>query len=757
MNTRKALLPLHASGTRLPVLASAILLAIQAPDLLAAQATEEEAVLPKLTVTAQKRVEQAQDVAVTLTPLTGKDLQERGITNINQLQYQTPNLEIDPTYGSDQTQFRIRGVGLRDYATNNTSTVGVYVDEVAYPFTVQTQGLLFDLDRVEILRGPQGTLYGRNSTGGAVNFITRKPTRAPEAEVKVGYGSNDYKTLEGFVSGPLTDTLRGRLSYAGKDGGAWQENRVTGQKLGDKDINAFRGQLEWDASDALRFNLIANYGRDQSDSRGARLYQGLLPRNISGQTNYASIAPDRRQHYTGWGVSPGFAAATGLSLDDKPHRDNTSKGISLTTDWALDDHLSVTSITAYNRLDRNEYIDWDGSAIAQSDEFFDTVIKVFSQELRLASEGNGPLDWVVGGYYARERLDEQFFSDFSEYRGLGNIYLTEYGQRAETISLFGQGRYALADDWTLVFGVRQEHERRTLNDYVTGYLNDRAPALDQSLRSDETSAKLGLEWRPAVGHLLYASISRGVKSGGFTTYNTNATLASSLTEPFQPEKLLAYEIGFKSDLTQALRLNGAAFFYDYRDQQYQSQVWINQDVGNVGRLINIPRSEIWGAELELQWQPLANLNISQYIGFKAGRYQDFQGLDSSATAANGYAFPVYNNFDNDNLTNFPETSYGGALRYNRVLGPLEWTGSFDYAYHDTLNSSTTGRSTNHYWLANARLAAAPLGGNWELALYARNLFDKEYDLYKGSFLSNAQMAHSGEPRNFGVEATYRFF
>ncbi|MCY1282929.1 Pesticin receptor [compost metagenome] len=756
MSQQLNLSPLHPSGSRLLALASAVLLWAQAPDALAVESSDEPT-LPQLTVTAQKRKEQAQDVAVALTPLSGKDLEERGIDNINQLQYTTPNLEIDPVYGSDQTQFRIRGVGLRDYASNNSSTVGVYVDEVAYPFPVQTQGLLFDLERVEVLRGPQGTLYGRNSTGGAVNFITRKPTAEPEAEIKAGYGSNDYKTLEGFLSGPLNDALRGRLSFAGKDGGAWQKNRDTGQKLGDQDVQAFRGQLEWDASETLRLNLSAHHGRDESDSRGARLYQGLVPRNIAGLTNYSTIPPDSRHDLTGWGLKPDFARATGLSVGDKPGRDNTNKGLSLTADYSLNDHLTLTSISAYNQLQRKEYIDWDGSEIAQSDEFFDTDIKVFSQELRLASEGNGPLDWVLGGYYAKEKLDEKFYSDFTEYRGLGVIYLTEYNQKAETYSLFGQGRYALADDWTLVFGLRQEHEERSLNDYVTGALAARTSPLDEQLNTDETSAKLGLEWRPAAGHLIYASISRGVKSGGFTTYNTSATLAPSLIEPFKPEKLLAYEIGFKSDLTQALRLNGAVFYYDYRDQQYQSQVWISQAVGNVGKLVNIPRSEIWGAELELQWQPLPGLTISQYAGYKEGRYKEFEGLDSAATIAAGYAYPVYTDFSGDKLTNFPESSYGGAFRYSRPLGPLLWTASFDYAYHDTLVNSDPLRSTNHYWLANARLAAAPLGGDWEAALYARNLFDREYDLYKGSFLSNAQMAHSGEPRNVGVELTYRFF
>jgi len=717
---------------------------------------EQENALPRVVVTAQRREEAAQDVAVALSTLSSRELENRGITNINQLQYQVPNLEIDPVYGSEQTQFRIRGVGLRDYATNNTSTVGVYIDEVAYPFSVQSQGLLFDLERVEVLRGPQGTLYGRNSTGGAVNFISRGPTNTFEAEVKGSYGSNSYKTLEGFVSGPITDTLRGRLAVAGKDGGAWQKHRDTGEKLGDKDIAAFRGQLEWDASDELRFNLRAHLGRDRSDSRGARLYQGLEPRNIDGQTSYPSIPIDSGHHHTGWNLRPEFAAVTGLSVGDKPHRDNTNRGLSLTADWALNDHLSLTSISAYNTLDRQEYIDWDGSHIAQSDEFFNTDIKVFSQEVRLASEGNGRLDWVAGGYYGRERLDEQFFSDFTEYRGLGNIYLTEYQQKAWTGSLFGQGRYALADAWTLVFGVRREHEKRYLNDYVTGYINARTSPLDASLDSKETSAKLAIEWRPTDGHLLYASISRGVKSGGFTTYNTNAALAPSLIEPFKPEKLLAYEIGFKSDLSQSLRLNGAVFYYDYRDQQFQSQVWINPDVGNVGKLVNIPKSEIWGAELELQWQPLAGLTINQYAGYKEGRYRDFQGLDSAATSAVGFAYPIYTDFSGDKLTNFPETSYGGAFSYSRPFAGFAWTAHLDYAYHDTLVNSNPLRSTNHYWLANARFALAPASDKWEVGVYVRNLFDREYDLYKGSFLSNAQMAHSGEPRTLGLETRYRF-
>lgn len=746
-----------ARSIHLLALTSSTLLGLQVSHALAATEQAEEApLLPKLTVTAQRREEQAQDVAVALTPLTGKDLEERGVTNINQLQYSVPNLEVDPSYGSSQTLFRIRGIGLRDYATNNTSTVGVYIDEVAYPFPVQSQGLLFDLDRVEVLRGPQGTLYGRNSTGGAINFISRRPTKAFEGEIKAGYASNSLKTLQGFVSGPFSDTLRGRLAFSGEEGGAWQKNRDTGQKLGDKDIGALRAQLEWDARDDLRFNLNLHHTRDKSESRGARLYQGLVP-NATNGSGYATIPVDRKHNYTGWSLTPEFAAITGLKVGDKPHRDNDSNGFSLAANWDIDDHLTLTSISAYNTLKRREFIDWDGSVIPQSDEYFKTDIDVLSQEIRLASQDNQRFNWVVGGYFSKEKLDEQFFSDFSANLGYGT--LTQYQQNAEGYSLFGQGSYALTPTLNLVFGLRREHETRELEDFSTRRIVNGAliaPTFDngdRSLKSRETSARLALEYRPRTDHLVYASISRGVKSGGFTAYNS--TYAEQI-DPVDPEKLLAYEVGFKSDLSRSLRLNGALFYYDYRDQQFQSQVWISQQVGNVGRLVNIPESEIWGAELELQWQPLAGLTIRQNAGYKEGRYKKYYGLNSSATRANGFAFPVYDDFSGDKLTNFPETSYGGSLRYSRPAAGFEWTAFFDYAYHDTLVNSDPLRSTNHYWLSNARLSVEPLDAKWELALYGRNLFDKEYDLYKGSFLSNAQMAHSGEPRTFGVEATYRF-
>ena len=190
--------------------------ALGASLLLAAAASAQTAPaesLPEVVVTAERRPEQAQKVPVAISVLSGQDLATRGVTNVNQLQYQTPGLEAEPAFGSGQPEFRLRGVGFNDYASNNASPVTVYVDEVAKPFPIQTQGLLFDLDRVEVLRGPQGTLYGRNTTGGAINFLTARPTERVSAGVDADYGSFGSFRAEGHVSGPI-GTAPGLLLYS---------------------------------------------------------------------------------------------------------------------------------------------------------------------------------------------------------------------------------------------------------------------------------------------------------------------------------------------------------------------------------------------------------------------------------------------------------------------------------------------------------------------------------------------------------------
>lgn len=206
-------------------------------------------------ITAQRRQEDLQSIGIAVSVLSGESLAAKSVTFVNDLQNAVPSLQVEPAFGSGQAQFRIRGVGFLDYTSNNASPVGVSLDDVAFALPIQTQGQLFDVERIEVLRGPQGTLYGRNTTGGEINFITNRATADPHAGVTVEYGSHNEVHAEGYLSGPLAERLTGRLSIATEQGGAWQYNRVTSQTLGNKDKAAMRGQLEWKPADGTDVRL----------------------------------------------------------------------------------------------------------------------------------------------------------------------------------------------------------------------------------------------------------------------------------------------------------------------------------------------------------------------------------------------------------------------------------------------------------------------------------------------------------------------
>ena len=227
--------------------------------------------LEDVVVTAQRRQESAQTVGIALSVLTVDALQDVGVGKVNDLQNATPSLEVEPAFGSGQAQFRLRGVGFIDYTSNNSSPVAVNIDGVALPFPIQTQGQLYDISRVEVLRGPQGTLYGRNTTGGAVNFITNRPTKDFESGVDATYGSHNAFAAEGFVSGPVSDGFRARLALAAEQGGAWQRDRVTNNTLGRKDKFAGRLQLEWDPAANTNLRLTLHGSQDKSDAYGLQL------------------------------------------------------------------------------------------------------------------------------------------------------------------------------------------------------------------------------------------------------------------------------------------------------------------------------------------------------------------------------------------------------------------------------------------------------------------------------------------------------
>jgi iron complex outermembrane recepter protein len=698
--------------------------------------------LEEIVVTAQRREESAQDVGIAMSVLSGQSLADKSIAYINDLQNAVPSLQVEPAFGSSQPQFRLRGVGFIDYTSNNTSPVGVSLDGVAFALPIQTQGQLFDIDRVEVLRGPQGTLYGRNTTGGEINFISNRPTADTHAGFSLEYGSHNDVNAEGFVSGAIADDLSGRLSVATEQGGAWQRNRVTGQSLGDKDKVAVRGQLQWEPAEAFNFRLGLHWAQDKSDEQGLYLLEPFTP-----GSGPPVIPADTSRYVTGWALNPAFAKLIGIGADSKPGVDNSNNGADLTAniDFGV---AKLTSITAYNKLIRREYGDWDATQFDDSDEFLNSDLNVFSQELRLASTGSGALQWVAGVFYSNEDLHENFYSDLTD--RLGGIAVTTYEQVANSVGVFAQGNYQITDQLKATLGVREDHENRELKGLNTSFLPGVASltggALGGSITSNLPSGKMELDYKPVSDTLIYGSISRGVKSGGFTAHNTTVSVSA---DPFEPEKLTAYEIGAKSDVSRTLRVDTAVFYYRYKDQQVLGKVFDDASQTYIGRFVNV-NSRISGGEVELDWRPTSAFSVSQYAGFAEGYY--------TSRLLNSDMPPVdYNG----RPESFPKWSYGGDVSYSWNIGAYSLTAESNYSFHDTYSQffllGSNDFTIPKYWLANANLSFSPASGApWTVTLWGRNIFDKSYDITRNFFLPTSEVAAAGEPTTVGIRLTYKY-
>jgi iron complex outermembrane receptor protein len=733
---------------RLLLGASSAVLALAAlPAVAQAQSQAHTATVEDIVVTAQRREQSSQDVGVALSVIGGQDLDEKGVNVINDIENVVPNLEVDSQFGSGQPSFRIRGIGTREYSSNNSSTVGVYVDEVAHPYTITTQGAMFDIARIEVLRGPQGTLYGRNTTGGAVNIITNAPTVDLRSGFTAEYGSYDRYKVEGYVSGQLAPGLLGRLAAVTEQGGAWQYHRDTGERLGDRDKTAVRGRLTWDASQDVTVDLAATYAMDKSDGLGFRL---RAPYTVAdGSVTYPA---DTAWRITGWELSPEMAAVSGRALGSKPGRDND--GLDLAARVRADlGWATLNSVTAYQTFSRSEYNDWDGTRFNESDVYFYNDLDAFSQELRLSNE-IGRLNWMVGAHYADESLDGGFYTQF---RGANRELInTPYEQSVQAMGVFTHNSFALTDRLSLIAGLRYEYEERSLTTSGTRRLNvPVAPEVTYDTDLSEVTGRFGLEYDLADNALLYASVARGVKSGGFTTYNgTSAT-------PFKPEIVIAYETGVKSDLfDNTLRVNGSVFFYDYENQQIQGLEY-DRESGRLGKITNVPKSEIYGGEIELTWMPVEGLTISQNFGYKEGEYTEYFAIDGAATdAANPADGPwdvIITNDRSGEPLQFPKFNYGGSVAYDWQMAGFDWRAETNYMQRDAIYNAASSSVLPGYWLWNANFSMGPSDANWRVGLWARNLFNTYYEETRNGFNGSARpTASPNQGRTVGVRLTMDF-
>lgn len=741
--------------------------------------SDPESINDEIVVTAQKRAQGINDVPISINAFSGETLADSGVQSLDGLAAITPGLTVSETAATGVPIYTIRGVGFSDYSTSASSTVGLYNDEVALPYAVMSRGAFFDVAQVEVLKGPQGDLYGRNTTAGQISVTSAKPTKDFAAGFNADVSNFGETNLESFVSGPISDGLKFRLAGKVSTGGAWQRSISRPRDtLGDKDVMALRASLQWDVATNVDIFLSGHWIRDKSDNLAPTAYDGA----VIGQPTFRLPVVTN-----GSAGNPTSVFSTGNSrLADwsngsfTPQRDNELAGLVARINVDLGG-ATLTSVTGYDRFTRSEANDWDGWAGVDSNNINNTSINVFSEELRLASDSSGPLSWVVGGYYSNDKINEEynFFMRDSFYSlALGIRSLrTAYTQKTNSLAGFAHAEYKLGGDWRVVSGFRYTNEKRSwtgctfdsgdgsLGGFIgvpaggCGTFNDISGTpgfgtfsiFSDKIETGRATWKLGID-KKFGRSLIYANVSNGFKSGGFSGINTNI---HSQLRPYKPESVTAYELGMKlSLLSNDLRLNASAFWYDYKDKQEAH--FVNTFVGALVQLTNVPKSRIRGFEVDGVWKLSDNFTLDG-----SATYLDAEVTNwPNAGVNNGANLAVVTNLAGARLANSPRWQTSLGISYEQPLNDrVSGFASID------MNSRTasSGRvlaldaatGVEGYTLFNARFGVKEADEKWSISLWVRNLGDTYY--YTSAFVGNGiHVRTNGMPRTFGVNGRFNF-
>lgn len=749
----------------------------------------EQAGVGDIIVTAQKRSQSINSVGMAISALSGDDLKSQGISDVADLARVVPGF----TFAQSQKGapiYTLRGVGFFEESLGASPAVSIYVDEAGYAFPIMAKAASLDIERVEVLKGPQGTLFGQNSTGGAINYIAAKPTSSFAAGLDASYGRFGRTSLEGYVSGPLADTLSVRLSAATEQGGNWQKSASRGERNGAADMLKGRLLVDWKPTDSLTVALNVNGWRDRGDTIAASLL-AVTPQSPARATPAlrAQTPVPHRPGLADWN------ADADLATDQ-----NFYQGV-LRADLELSDALTLTSLTSLSHFDQDDFRDTDGSPGKVFGVRQQGRINSFSQEARASGKlVDGRLYYVLGGFYANDRTNEQNTFDLqlstsvSAFNGLGfpsfigTRAVTE--QQTKTKTLFANVDFDLSDHLTFHAGARRTWSDTNFSgcmqdrdgNYAPGItiiirrLNPAAPAAQPqscvtvlpdattgrpfvgSLDQKNTSWRVGLDWKPMRGTLLYGTVSKGFKSGSFP--NINATTFASF-QPVTQESVLAYELGFKTDLgSRAVQLNGAIFYYDYRDKQFRGRIVDPLGVfGAVEALVNVPKSRVKGAELSGTFQPIEGLRLNAGVTYLDTKVtEDFFNFNPFGARANfkGEAFPFTPKWSLQGDANYewPVSDTMNAFVGGNVSYRTATTSAFGRDAPTTLYPYSLVEIDN-YALVDAQAGLAAPDGKWRATFWIKNLTNTYYWTDAFRQIDNTSR-HVGEPRTYGVRLNYRF-
>ena len=719
-----------------------------AQDTTTAQPTTEAKTLTGVTVTARKREETLQDVPVAVTAFTADTLDRLNIQDIGDLDAQVPNLTIYAARGSSSTATAyIRGVGQADPLWGVDPGVGIYLDDV---YIARPQGALldvFDVERIEVLRGPQGTLYGKNTIGGAIKYISRGlPTETSGfAQITVGnYNQLDAKAALGGSIGGADSGLRARVSVASMNRDGFGENLYTGQEVSDKEINAARFQLGAYAGDDLDIQFALDWMDDQSGVRGARM-----------------LAPNR---FTSSPFFPGLAAfGPNLPLDDRydirsgmPNvNDTVMKGASATLNWRPSLDWAFKYVIAKRESDTETNIDFDTTPAAIAD------VKAFYSDSQVSNELQANYD---GGGRARGVMGVYLFDGDAGGQVLNNFFNLVFGDtqgvvNTESFAVYADWTFDLTDRLTLDVGARYTDEDKHAVARNIGYTDATyttpngviAANFDKTVNFKNVSPKVSLDYQLTPDVLLYGLASRGFKSGGYNI-RANTTAVPASGEPFDDERVDSYEIGGKmAFLDQRLFLNVAAFHNIYEDIQlsvFTQYIDANGNPQFFGDFANAGKGTVNGAEVEYQWLPTANWLISGNLAWLDTGYDEF------ITAGVNVA-------DSQRFTNAPEFSGAANVEYRTDLASGgNVSARVGYSYQSEVWPTTDlspAIRQDGYGLVNAGVIWKG-GGPWSVSLQGSNLADKEYRTtgYNINTALGVLTGFYGAPRQYSMTVRYDF-
>jgi iron complex outermembrane receptor protein len=703
-----------------------------------AQALPDDSVLAEVTVTAQKRAQNMQDVGTAITAFDGEKLGRYGLHDVTDIALQVPGLQFNQ-YSATITVYNLRGVSQNDFSDHQEAPVAVYVDDAYVASMGALAGSMFDLERVEVLRGPQGTLFGRNATGGLIHYISRRPTDTPEGYLQVSGGNFGAIQTEGALGGPLADSLATRFSFATDRHDGYITNRI-GRDINDRKQYAARWQFAFKPADRGEVLLSLHGLRNDHE--------------VSGNYSWAASTPnaDGLGELIGPNDLPPTASCPGCDTGGyrNPSGDVFSQaedreGIFNRTVYGATGHVTwdfeqftFTSVTDYLHLKKRYGEDSD---VSPNPIFnYDTFQRYhqFSQELRLNGEA-GSFRWIAGLYYLD--YDTKNLAVVSLDPAFGGISSADFSLSTRSGSAFVQGEWAFLPRWTAILGLRYtEDDKRIDYLYASQNLHYDAPAFPDAKHTfDNVSGKAELNFKPTDRTLLYASINRGAKGGGWSA--PTAGVIDPDTLPYRQETLTNYEGGFKSTfLDGAARLNAAAFYYDYRNYQAFFLQGLTQVVANRD-------AKVKGGEIEFAIVPARGFNVE--IGISGLTSTIFDVPMPAGTGDRERLMPQA-----------PKWSVNAAARYEwRALDGVlsigidaKWD---DDQYFTMLNAPVDFEPA--HTIANARVGYATADNRWEVAAFVRNLADRRYRVYNLD-LSPLGLNQSvyAPPRLWGATLAYRW-